>query len=105
MGRAAIFLMPLFFPKNNMLEDFKRELVEQGTVSLKVKVHAGAHQSKIKSVLSDGTIKVDITKAPEAGKANQELYRLLAQEFAVKESAIEVVLGKFSSDKIVRITE
>ena len=88
-----------------MLEDFKKELVEQGMVTLKIKVHAGAHQSKIKSILSDGTIKVDITKAPEAGKANQELVRLLANEFEVKESAIEVILGKFSSDKIVRITE
>ena len=86
-----------------MLDIYKQEFLEKGTITLKIKVHAGAHQSKIKSVLSDGTIKVDITKAPELGKANEELIDLLSKEFSVKSSQINIFLGKFSSDKIVKI--
>ncbi len=61
--------MPLFF-QNNMIEEYKKELEELGVITLKIKVHAGARETRIKSLLSDGTIKIDIDKVPEAGKAN-----------------------------------
>jgi len=86
-----------------MLEDYKKELLEKGAITLKIKVHAGAHETKIKSILSDGTIKIDIAKVPENGKANNLLIILLSEEFAVSKNNIEIIMGAFSSDKVVTI--
>ncbi len=88
-----------------MLEEYKKELLEKGTITIKVKVHAGAHETKIKSLLSDGTIKIDIAKIPEDGKANDVLLKLLSEEFQVSKNTIEIIMGKFSGDKIVRISQ
>ncbi len=96
-------LMQLYFPKNKMLEDYKKELLDKGTITLKVKVHAGAHETRIKSILSDGTIKFDIAKAPEQGKANEALFKLLSEEFKIPANNIEIMAGAFSSDKIIRL--
>jgi len=86
-----------------MLDGLKEILAKEKKLTLKIKVHALAKQNKVKSVLVDGTIKVDIRKAPELGKANEELIDLLSKEFSVKPSQINIFLGKFSSDKIVKI--
>lgn len=86
-----------------MFEEHKKELLEKGTITLKVKVHAGAHETKIKSILSDGTIKINIAKVPENGKANESLFKLLAEEFKIPAYNIEIMAGTFSSDKIVRL--
>lgn len=86
-----------------MLDDLKEILAKEKNLTLKIKVHALAKQNKVKSVLVDGTIKVDIRKAPESGKANEELIDLLSKEFSVKPSQVNIFLGKFSSDKIVKI--
>ncbi len=98
-------LMQLYFPKNKMLEDYKKELLDKGTITLKVKVHAGAHETKIKSILTDGTIKIDIAKVPENGKANNLLIILLSEEFEVPKANIEIIMGAFSSDKVIKISQ
>jgi hypothetical protein len=84
-----------------MLEDLKEQLNLDKQISLRIKVHASAHESRIKAVLSDQTIKVDINKAPEDGKANEVLIKLLAKEFAVPNNCVSIIIGKFSSDKSV----
>lgn len=86
-----------------MLENFKEQLQIAKTITLKIKVHAPAKLSRIKSILSDGTIKIDIAQAPEDGKANDKLIALLADEFEVKKSGVTIMSGKFSGDKIVVI--
>jgi uncharacterized protein (TIGR00251 family) len=86
-----------------MLEDYKNELSAKSVVTLKIKVHAGARQTGFKSLLSDGTIKIDIAKIPEEGAANETLIEFLAHEFGVAKTNIEIVMGKFSGDKIVKI--
>ncbi len=54
--------------------------------------------------MADGTIKIDITAAPEDGKANAQLVRFLAREFSVPLSHVEIVRGQTGRTKTVRIT-
>jgi uncharacterized protein (TIGR00251 family) len=86
-----------------MLEQYKKELLETKSLSLKIKVHAGAKSNRIKSLLSDGTIKIDIATAPEDGKANDVLIALLAAEFEVPKNNITIIMGSFSHDKVIKI--
>ncbi len=86
-----------------MLDDYKEILEATGEITLKIKVHAAARETRVKSILTDGTVKIDIIKAPEAGKANLALIDFLAVEFAVPKENVQVLLGKFSGDKTVKI--
>ncbi|MBD3807990.1 MAG: DUF167 domain-containing protein [Epsilonproteobacteria bacterium] len=48
-------------------------------------------------------LKVSIKKAPEDGKATEYLVKFLAQEFGVSTNDIEVVYGKTTVNKQLRI--
>lgn len=69
-----------------------------------VRVHPGAKRTQAKGVMVDGTLKIDIASAPEDGKANAELIRFLAEEFAVPRSCVEILRGHTAKTKTVRIT-
>jgi len=86
-------------------------------VAFAVRVHPGAKRTQAKGVMADptsprstrlrragGTIKVDIASAPEDGKANAELIRFLAEEFAVPRSCVEILRGHTAKTKTVCIT-
>ena len=47
--------------------------------------------------------KVSMTSAPQAGKATEQWVRLLAKEFRVSVSDVEVVFGAASANKLLRI--
>lgn len=51
--------------------------------------------------LSDDEAKVWVHAAPERGKANEEVRRVLAEALRVKPSAIRIVSGETSSKKTV----
>ena len=87
-----------------MLSALHQRLKEEGTVSLMVRVHPGARRTCVKGTMADGTIKIDITAAPEDGKANAQLVRFLAREFSVPLSHVEIVRGQTGRTKTVRIT-
>lgn len=86
-----------------MLEKYKEQLESLGEIVIKIKVHAKAHETRIKSILADGVIKIDLQITPENGKGNEALYKFLADEFAVATSSIQILMGKFSADKTVKI--
>ncbi len=88
-----------------MLDDYKEKLAAVGEVTLPIKARAGAHATRVKSLLADGTIKIDIAQVPEAGKANELLIEFLAEEFGVPKTNITVLMGKFSGDKTVKIVK
>ncbi len=48
-------------------------------------------------------LKISVTAAPEAGKATDHMVAFLAKRFGVKKSAIEVVFGRTSINKQLRI--
>lgn len=53
--------------------------------------------------MSDGTLKVRLAAVPEKGKANAELCAVIAREYGVPASKVEVIAGATSTRKTVRI--
>lgn len=46
-----------------------------------------------------GRLKLAVTAAPEKGKANKAVIKLLAEIFQIHESSIHIISGKSSQDK------
>jgi len=70
---------------------------------LPVKARAGASQNAIKGT-HDGRLKVSVTQAPEKGKANQAIVKLLANSLGLSRSRIELVSGETSPQKTFLIS-
>ena len=51
----------------------------------------------------DGAIVVRVKAAPEDGRANRALVRLLARRLGVARSGVEIVRGSTSREKLIRI--
>jgi uncharacterized protein (TIGR00251 family) len=71
-------------------------------VILKVYLQPRSSKNEIVGPYRDG-MKVRVTAAPVEGRANEALLRLLAKEFGVTPSSIEIVRGHRSREKIIRI--
>ncbi len=67
-----------------------------------VRVVPRASRSKIVGE-HDGAIKVRIASPPVDGAANAELIKVLAKEFGVPTSAIEILSGQTSKTKQIKI--
>ncbi|MEW6067238.1 MAG: DUF167 domain-containing protein [Nitrospirota bacterium] len=82
-----------------MIVPFKRS--NKGIV-LKIKVQPRSSKKGI-SAISDNTIKVCVNAPPAGGAANGELIEILSEAFDIKKTAIKIIRGKSSKDKIVEI--
>ena len=60
-----------------------------------VTVHAkpNARQTRIVAWLDDSTVKIEVTAAPEKGKANEAVLRVLADHYDIAPSRISLVRG------------
>ena len=67
-----------------------------------MRVSPGASRSAVVGRLGDAW-KVRVRSAPERGRANAEVTRLLAEELGVASRDVRVVTGHTSRDKIVEI--
>lgn len=67
-------------------------------VMLPVRAHAGARKNGIVGE-HDGMLRVDVTTAPEKGKANKAIVGVLGGAFGLPKSSIELVAGETSSQK------
>ncbi len=72
------------------------------TQRINVKVSPRAKERKIVG-WKDKTLLVRVCSAPEGGKANIELIKLLAKEFGIPKSGILIVQGKSSREKVLEI--
>ncbi len=88
----------------DFLQSLRADLVREHALTIVVRVHPGARKTHIKSVMADGTIKIDIAAAPEDGKANAALIEFLAEKFGVAKSKVEIVAGETGRRKVVRIS-
>lgn len=86
-----------------MLLKFKRQLKEKGEIYLRVKVRPGAAKNVIKEITDDETIKIDIAAPPAKGKANRELVKFLAKNFAVSKNNVKIISGAVSRTKLIKI--
>lgn len=66
-------------------------------MQINVRVIAGARLNKISEM--DSGLKVHITTAPENGKANEAVIKLLSKHFGVPKSRIEIIRGNTVRDK------
>ena len=87
-----------------MIGHLRQTLAQAGTVTFVVRAHPGAKRTMIKSIMDDGSIKIDLKAAPEDGKANELLIEFLAETFLVPRSHIEILSGNTSRHKSVKIT-
>jgi hypothetical protein len=74
--------------------------LEQTAHGIVLPVHAqpGARKNAILGTHA-GRLKVAVTQAPEKGKANQALVKVLADELGLKRSQIELIAGETSGQK------
>jgi uncharacterized protein (TIGR00251 family) len=77
--------------------------VEAG-VRVRLRVKPGARRDSLIGAHGDA-LKLEIRAAPERGKANEAVVRLLAKTFDVKRSDVVVVSGAGSQNKTVEIRD
>ena len=73
-----------------------------GGTRLRVRVKPGARKTAIGGA-HGGALKVSVATAAERGKANRAVVALLAEALGLPASAVTIVAGKTSQDKIVEI--
>lgn len=79
-------------------------LRKEGSVTFAVRAKPGAKRTEITDVLSDGSVKISVRSAPQDGKANEELLRFLADQFAVPVDSVTLLSGGGARQKRIRIT-
>jgi uncharacterized protein len=70
---------------------------------LRLRVSPGAGRAAVVGRQGDAW-KVRVTEAPERGRANEAVIRLLAEALAVPRSAVTLVSGHGGREKIVELT-
>jgi uncharacterized protein (TIGR00251 family) len=72
-------------------------------VTLRIRVVPGARRSEVAGTTGD-RLRVRIAAPAVDGKANAEVQRFLAEWCGVRRSAVELVAGERSREKVVRVT-
>jgi len=79
-----------------------------GGARVRLKVAPRAGRNRVEGLVpeADGgvALKVSVTAAPEDGKANAAVVKLLAAEWDVPRSTVEVVLGAADRRKVVQVS-
>ncbi len=70
---------------------------------LNVKVVPRSSKSGVVGPYKDG-LKVKLTSPPVEGQANKELIEVLAKEFNIRKKDIEIIRGKKTKNKVVRLS-
>ena len=73
-----------------------------GTVQFAVKAVPGASRDRIVGLLGEA-LKVQVSAAPEGGKANDRLCEVLAARLALPKHAVQVVQGHGNPRKVVAV--
>jgi uncharacterized protein len=77
--------------------------VATASTRLKLRVSPGAGRAAVVGRHGDAW-KVRVTEAPERGRANEAVVRLIADTLAVPRSAVTLVSGHGGREKIVELT-
>ncbi|HLG15650.1 MAG TPA: DUF167 domain-containing protein [Blastocatellia bacterium] len=75
---------------------------KNGAVTFKLRVQPRASRTELAGEYGDA-LKLRITAPPVEGKANAECRRFLAKLLDVPASAVEIVAGASSKDKVIRV--
>ncbi len=88
----------------SMIDALRQRLKQEGVLDCTIRVRPHAATTHIKSILDDGSIKVDLAAPAEENKANIELVRFLAETFGVSAASVSILSGATSRVKLVRIS-
>ena len=75
---------------------------KNATVTFRVRVQPRSSRSEIAGE-RDGAIRIRVVSPPVDGRANEECRRLIAKLIGVAPSAVEIVSGDSSRDKVIRV--
>jgi hypothetical protein len=73
--------------------------------ALAIRVKARGKKNVISGILSDGTVKIELTAPPVEGKANEALLKFLASKLEVSINRLEIVAGDHGKEKLVTILD
>lgn len=79
----------------------KREK-EEITIEIKVKTNAKTTEYLYEE---EGIHHINISAQPIEGKANETLIAFIAKRYGVKKSNVEIIRGKSSTSKVLKITK
>jgi uncharacterized protein (TIGR00251 family) len=71
-------------------------------ITIKIKVEPRSSRKGISGVLGD-TLKIRVNSPPVGGAANEELIEILSEEFGIRKTAIKIVRGNSSKEKVVEV--
>ena len=71
--------------------------------ALELRVRVQPRASRNELLFKDGVLKVRITAPPLDGKANEQLIRLLAEQFGVAKSKVTLLRGQSGREKLLLI--
>lgn len=71
---------------------------------IEVRARPGARRNAL-TIDADGSVSVEVTAAPEDGKANKAIARLLGKALGVAPSRLELVRGAASRSKVFRVRD
>ena len=77
----------------------------KSTLPIRVTPKASANRVRIEKRPEGPIVRVDVTVAPEDGKANKQVIKLMAKELGLPKSALLVVRGTRSRDKVISINK
>lgn len=92
-------MVPKMSPKD--LPDLSHLSVPGAVIA--VKVRPGGRRNQV--VMTEEGLKIETTTAPEDGKANRDVAKLLAKAMGVAPSRLELVRGATSRQKEFRLSE
>ena len=71
-------------------------------ITIKIKVEPRSSRKGISGVMGE-TLKIRVNSPPVGGAANEELIDILSEEFGIRKTAIKIVRGNSSKDKLVEV--
>jgi uncharacterized protein len=77
--------------------------MEAVSTRLRLRVSPGANRAGVLGRFGPSW-KVRVTAAPDGGRANEAIVRLLAETLSVPRDAVKLVSGRGARDKIVELT-
>ena len=74
-----------------------------GGIRLRLRVKPGGRRQRLIGAYG-GALKLEVSAAPEKGRANAAVIRLLSEALGIRPNQVEIVAGTASQDKIAVVT-
>ena len=72
-------------------------------IRLRLRVKPGGRQQRLIGAYG-GALKLEVSAAPERGRANTAVIRLLSEALGIRRNQVEIVAGASSQDKVAVLT-